>query len=119
MAVPSLSPLGLLGLELQSIARAGLLPCPTPRTKHRSTLLRAFRPVALLQTAMSGKYAFTKGLKELRFLHCQTSEHSNAIRYVLLFWDSIRSASAAPHIPRSDAHRCFTADHSSPAHTPR
>jgi len=30
---------------------------------------------------MSGKYVFTKGLKELRFLHCQTSEHSNAIRY--------------------------------------
>ncbi|KAF2479662.1 NADH:ubiquinone oxidoreductase 10.5kD subunit [Neohortaea acidophila] len=32
---------------------------------------------------MSGKYAFTKGLKELRFLHCQTSEHSNAIRSFL------------------------------------
>ncbi len=30
---------------------------------------------------MSGKYAFTKSLKELRFLHCQTSEHSNAVRY--------------------------------------
>ena len=30
---------------------------------------------------MSGKYAFTKTLKELRFLHCQTSEHSNAVRY--------------------------------------
>lgn len=30
---------------------------------------------------MSGKYVFTKGLKELRFLHCQTSEHSNAVRY--------------------------------------
>ncbi|KAF2773559.1 NADH dehydrogenase, alpha subcomplex, subunit 2 [Teratosphaeria nubilosa] len=32
---------------------------------------------------MSGKYAFTKGLKELRFLHCQTSEHSNAVRSFL------------------------------------
>lgn len=30
---------------------------------------------------MATKYAFTKGLKELRFLHCQTSEHSNAVRY--------------------------------------
>lgn len=30
---------------------------------------------------MSGKYVFTKGLKELRFHHCQTSEHSNAVRY--------------------------------------
>ncbi|KAK3671545.1 hypothetical protein LTR78_008645 [Recurvomyces mirabilis] len=32
---------------------------------------------------MSGKYVFTKGLKELRFLHCQTSEHSNAVRSFL------------------------------------
>lgn len=35
----------------------------------------------LAQRTMSGKYAFTKSLKELRFLHCQTSEHSNAVRY--------------------------------------
>ena len=34
---------------------------------------------------MSGKYTFTKGLKELRFLHCQTSEHSNAVRYERAF----------------------------------
>ncbi|KAK3057226.1 hypothetical protein LTR09_002265 [Extremus antarcticus] len=32
---------------------------------------------------MSGKYAFTKTLKELRFQHCQTSEHSNAVRSFL------------------------------------
>ncbi|EME49297.1 hypothetical protein DOTSEDRAFT_68161 [Dothistroma septosporum NZE10] len=32
---------------------------------------------------MSGKYAFTKALKELRFHHCQTSEHSNAVRSFL------------------------------------
>ncbi|KAK4635399.1 NADH-ubiquinone oxidoreductase [Fulvia fulva] len=32
---------------------------------------------------MSGKYAFTKALKELRFHHCQTSEHSNALRSFL------------------------------------
>lgn len=30
---------------------------------------------------MSGKYVFSKALKELRFLHCQTSDHSNAVRY--------------------------------------
>lgn len=30
---------------------------------------------------MSGKYVFTKALKELRFQHCQTSDHSNAVRY--------------------------------------
>jgi NADH dehydrogenase (ubiquinone) 1 alpha subcomplex subunit 2 len=29
---------------------------------------------------MSSKYVFTKGLKELRFLFCQTSEHSAATR---------------------------------------
>ncbi|ATY60650.1 NADH-ubiquinone oxidoreductase [Cordyceps militaris] len=28
---------------------------------------------------MSGKYAFTKSLKELRFLFCQTSESHNAL----------------------------------------
>ena len=31
---------------------------------------------------MSSKYAFTKSLKELRFHHCQTSGHSDAVRYV-------------------------------------
>lgn len=30
---------------------------------------------------MSTKYAFTKGLKEVRFLFCQTSDHSAATRY--------------------------------------
>ncbi|KAJ5263351.1 hypothetical protein N7478_010956 [Penicillium angulare] len=32
---------------------------------------------------MSGKYVFTKGLKELRFLFCQTSEQSAATRTFL------------------------------------
>lgn len=30
---------------------------------------------------MSGKYAFTKSLKEVRFLFCQTSDHSAATRF--------------------------------------
>ncbi|KAK7985092.1 hypothetical protein PG996_005667 [Apiospora saccharicola] len=30
---------------------------------------------------MSGKYAFAKSLKEVRFLFCQTGEHSAATRY--------------------------------------
>ena len=30
---------------------------------------------------MASKYAFNAGLKELRFLFCQTSEHSAATRY--------------------------------------
>lgn len=29
---------------------------------------------------MSGRYAFAKGLKEVRFLFCQTGEHSAATR---------------------------------------
>ncbi|KAJ0424373.1 thioredoxin-like protein [Aspergillus carlsbadensis] len=33
---------------------------------------------------MSSKYVFTKGLKELRFLFCQTSEQSAATRSFLL-----------------------------------
>jgi len=32
---------------------------------------------------MSGKYAFTQSLKELRFLFCQTSEHSGPTRSFL------------------------------------
>lgn len=31
---------------------------------------------------MSGKYAFTKSLKEVRFLFCQTSDHSAATRFL-------------------------------------
>jgi NADH dehydrogenase (ubiquinone) 1 alpha subcomplex subunit 2 len=31
---------------------------------------------------MSGKYAFAQTLKEVRFLFCQTGEHSTATRYV-------------------------------------
>ena len=30
---------------------------------------------------MSGKYAFTKSLKEVRFLFCQTSDHGAATRF--------------------------------------
>ena len=29
---------------------------------------------------MSGKYAFSQTLKEVRFLFCQTAEHSGATR---------------------------------------
>ncbi|OAQ96128.1 hypothetical protein LLEC1_01032 [Akanthomyces lecanii] len=42
---------------------------------------------------MSGKYAFAKPLKELRFLFCQTSEASAPVRYVLLRHGS----TPAPH----------------------
>lgn len=33
---------------------------------------------------MSGKFAFAKSLKEVRFLFCQTGEHSAATRYARL-----------------------------------
>ncbi|ORY60542.1 thioredoxin-like protein [Pseudomassariella vexata] len=33
---------------------------------------------------MSGKYAFTTALKEVRFLFCQTGEHSAATRSFLM-----------------------------------
>merc|ERR1712000_249839 len=44
------------------------------------------RPSILANTTsptMSSRYAFTKGLKEVRFLFCQTSEHSAAVRTFL------------------------------------
>lgn len=44
-----------------------------------------------LSAAMASKYAFTKNLKEIRFLLCQSSEHSAAARYAT---------------PRSRALRC-------------
>lgn len=51
---------------------------------HKSSFIwRESRYIRLdigIEPIMSGKYVFTKTLKELRFLHCQTSEHSNAVR---------------------------------------
>jgi len=35
------------------------------------------------QLRMSGRYAFAKGVKELRFLFCQTSQHSAEARCVV------------------------------------
>jgi hypothetical protein len=36
---------------------------------------------------MASKYAFGQGLKELRFLFCQTSEHSAATRYATITFE--------------------------------
>ena len=44
------------------------------------TKLFTFGALLLDRLTMSGKYAFTKTLKELRFLHCQQCEHSDAVR---------------------------------------
>lgn len=51
---------------------------PTDRPTNLPTEERA----ANKQIKMATKYAFTKTLKEVRFLFCQTSEHSAATRYV-------------------------------------
>jgi NADH dehydrogenase (ubiquinone) 1 alpha subcomplex subunit 2 len=37
-------------------------------------------PTQSTHTIMSLKQSFSKALKELRFHHCQTSEHSAAVR---------------------------------------
>ncbi len=47
------------------------------------SLLRQLSDRSFPTPKMSGKYAFTKSLKEVRFLFCQTSEHSAAIRFVV------------------------------------
>lgn len=48
---------------------------------------------------MSGKYVFSKALKELRFHHCQTSDHSNAIRYDHVSCDSRKCAVPTLSLP--------------------
>ena len=40
----------------------------------------ALPPIYSNHSNMSGKYAFTRSLKELRFLFCQRSDHSAAAR---------------------------------------
>ncbi|KAL1311334.1 hypothetical protein AAFC00_001511 [Neodothiora populina] len=47
---------------------------------------------------MSGKYAFTKALKEVRFHHCQTSDHSAAVRsFLTRAYPTMKSKN--PHTP--------------------
>ena len=48
---------------------------------HRDQTTRRPDAHAQLTPAMASKYAFNAGLKELRFLFCQTSEASAATRY--------------------------------------
>ncbi len=53
---------------------------------HRGSIESAPPPVPPQTPAaytMSGKYIFTKSLKEVRFHLCQSSEHSAAVRYNL------------------------------------
>lgn len=65
--------------EIESFDFASCMRATSPRSSPGRLLEKeTFRRTGF---RMSGKYAFTKTLKELRFLHCQTSEHSNAVRY--------------------------------------
>lgn len=52
-------------------------------SRNPSTSRRRRQTTRPLYLTMSAKYAFTKSIREVRFLLCQTSEQSAAIRYVL------------------------------------
>ena len=80
--------LAMIKAEVERRCQARRLGAFNLRLVHQSylTLLTFCHPakekaLRRVELRMSGKYAFTKTLKELRFLHCQTSEHSNAVRY--------------------------------------
>lgn len=67
---------------------------------------------------MSGKYAFTQTLKELRFLFCQTSEHSAAARFERLqfFLEGAQTKRSAQ--PRSFLTRAYPTMKKNNPHTP-
>jgi hypothetical protein len=56
--------------------------CLTTCDSSPDSHLIASRRSTNAEATMSGKYAFTKSLKEVRFLFCQTSEHSGPTRWV-------------------------------------
>lgn len=49
-------------------------------------------------TTMAGRYVFNQSLKELRFLLCQTSEHSAATRFGSLFPPPLFFLPSAPNV---------------------
>lgn len=51
---------------------------------------------------MASKYAFNAGLKELRFLFCQTSDHSAATRYGVSILAGVCLADNVPDNARPD-----------------
>lgn len=51
---------------------------------------------------MASKYAFNAGLKELRFLFCQTSDHSAATRYGVSILAGVCLADNVPDKARPD-----------------
>jgi hypothetical protein len=61
---------------------------PVPQSKYPYLVGGGYSRHHPLLT-MSGKYVFNKGLKELRFLFCQTSSHSEATRSVYTIFFSV------------------------------
>lgn len=72
----------------------------TSSPKSNSTRIEASR-TADPRPTMSTKYAFTKTLKEVRFLFCQTGEHSAATRYVRHLCISCSRSGAPSGWPRA------------------
>ena len=66
---------------------------------------------------MSSKYSFVKGLKEVRFLFCQSSEHSAATRYMTLLTVQ-RNAMANFELSRSFLTRAYPTMKKNNPHTP-
>lgn len=56
--------------------------CPTIKRNPSIENRARSAPVEEPTDTMSSRYAFTQTVKELRFLFCQTSEHSAAVRLV-------------------------------------
>lgn len=76
-------------LSLVNLAR---LPACRKGARRTTTTAQSIPPSAnscassirhCLIANMSGRFAFSKGLKEVRFLFCQTGEHSAATRRVI------------------------------------
>ncbi len=65
---------------------------------------------------MSGKYVFTKGIKEVRFLFCQISDHSAATRLALPH--AMRSTNVLTWVYRSFLTRAYPTMKKNNPHTP-
>ena len=72
-------PVNLQQLQTAFVLRTKSHYHQLPHIHHHPSPI-AIAPRRDTQRAMSSKYAFTKTLKEVRFLFCQTSEHSAAVR---------------------------------------
>jgi len=67
----------------ERMRRSVLLDFSRRQRERRGHVCSCFQSIIAIRKAMSGKYVFSKAIKEVRFHLCQTSEHSNALRYVM------------------------------------